>query len=152
MTPGRRWKAWLLGYAVIGIAFGLAWWNNPANIGGEREAQRVWLALLFSVPGLAILLPPLVLRRQNEGTAQTTLIIVLALYLAVVVWWVGYLPSDPYGCSRVDAPDCHTNPMTRWRAFTEVSVAWIVAFVITATVGSVIARRREAQSLALSGS
>jgi hypothetical protein len=42
--------------------------------------------------------------------------------------------------------------MTRWRAFTEVSVAWIVAFVITATVGSVIARRREAQSLALSGS
>jgi hypothetical protein len=152
MTPGRRWKVWLLGYALIGIAFGLAWWNNPANIGAEREAQRAWLALGFSVPGLAILLPPLVLRRQNEGTAQKTLIVVLALYLAVVVWWVGYLPSDPYGCSRVNDPDCHTNAMTRWRALAEVTVAWIVAFGIAATVGSVIARRREAQSLALSGS
>ncbi|MGH2757656.1 MAG: hypothetical protein ACRDI3_07695 [Actinomycetota bacterium] len=146
MTPGRRWKTWLLGYALIGIAFGLAWWNNPANIGGEREAQRAWLALAYSLPGLGALLPPLVLRRQNEDTAQKTLIVVLAIYLAVDLWWVAYLPSDPFGCSRVDAPDCHTNPTTRWRAFTEVTVAWVFAYAFAARVGSLVARRREARS------
>jgi hypothetical protein len=150
MTPGRRWKTWVLGYALIAILFGLAWWNNPANVGGAREAQRAWLALAYAVPGLAILLPPLVLRRQNEDTAQKALIIVLALYLAVVLWWVAYLPSDPFGCSRVDAPDCHTNQTTRWRAATEITVAWVFAYLFAATVGYRVARRRETRSPVLS--
>lgn len=134
---------------MIAVAFALAWWNNPANVGGEREPQRVWLALGYALPGLAVVLPPLVAREPNEHTAQRTLIVVLAVYLALVLWWVAYLPSDPFGCSRVDAPDCHTNPTTRWRAFTEIAIAWLVAFVIASVVGSVIARRRDARRATL---
>lgn len=145
MSPARRWKAWLVGYALIGLAFGLAWWNNPANVGAAREAQRVWLGLGYAIPGILVLLPPLVTRQANEWTAQRTLIVVLALYLAITLWWVGFLPSDPFGCSRVNAPDCHTNPVTRWRAFGEVTAAWVVSFVVAHLIGSAIARRRAAK-------
>lgn len=148
MVPGKRWKAWLIGYGLMLVAFGLAWWNNPANIGGEREAQRAWLALGYSLPGLAVFLPPLVTRKENEDFAQKTLIVILALYLAIALWWVGFLPSDPFGCSRVDAPDCHTNPTTRWRAFTEASVAYAFGYVFAAVIGSMVARRRASREAA----
>jgi hypothetical protein len=150
MTPGKRWNWWLLGYGLILLAFGLAWWNNPANVGGARESQRAWLALGFSVPGLAVLLPPLITRRENEDTAQKALIIALAIYLAIALWWVGFLPADVYGCSRVDAPDCHTKVTTRIRAFSEVTGSFVFAYLFASVVGSTIARRRATQDPALS--
>ena len=150
MTPGKRWKAWLLGYALILIALGVAWWNNRSDVGGALETQRAWLALGYSLPGLAVFLPPLVTRRENEGTAQKTLIVALAIYLAIVLWWVGFLPSDPFGCSRVDAADCHTRAATRWRALGEITVAWFFAYGFAAAVGAAIARRRAAATASVS--
>ena len=146
MTPGKRWNWWLLGYGLILLALGLAWWNNPANVGGARESQRAWLALGFSLPGLGVLLPPLVTRRENEDFAQKAIIVVLAIYLAVALWWVAFLPSDPFGCSRVDAPDCHTSVATRTRAFIEITTAWVFAYLFASLVGSTVARRRATHS------
>lgn len=145
----RRWGAWLVGYALILTWFGLAWWNNPPNVSGINEAQRTWLTLGYSIVGLMILIPPLVLRREYESGAQKTLIIVFAIWIAIAVWWVGYLPADPFGCSRVDAPDCHTQPRTRWRALTEATGAYAAAMLISAAIHAVIERRRAAQTAAL---
>ena len=142
MGTQGRWRVWLVGLGVILVVFGLAWWNNPPNTGGEREAQRVWLALGYSAIGLLIFTAPLSMRTQQERTAQRTLIIVLALFIGLCVWWVGYLPADPFGCSRVDAPDCHTNPMTRWRALAEGVGAYFLGFLLTHAIGGMIEKRR----------
>lgn len=142
MGTRGRWKAWLAGAAVILVTFGLAWWNNPVNVGGEREAQRAWLALGYSAIGLMIFVVPLALRTQQEVTAQRTLIIIVALFMSVCVWWVGYLPSDPFGCSRVDAPDCHTNAVTRWRALGEGMAVFFLTFLVTHAIGRTVERRR----------
>lgn len=132
-----------MGFTVIAVGFALAWWNNPSNIGAERESQRAWLALAYCAVGMFLLIPPLVLRKEHEITAQKTLIIVLAIWFAIAMWWVGYLPADPFGCSRVNAPDCHTNPATRWRAFAETTGAWVVASLTAGVISSAIARRRD---------
>ncbi|HEV3473199.1 MAG TPA: hypothetical protein VG408_08360 [Actinomycetota bacterium] len=142
MGTNARWKTWLVGYALIGASFALAWWNNPANIGSELESQRAWLAIAYCAIGMCLLLPPLVLRKEQEITAQKTLIITLAIWMAISMWWVGYLPGDPFGCSRVNAPDCHTNATTRWRALTETTGAWVLAALIAGAVSSAIAKRR----------
>lgn len=142
MGTRGRWRAWLVGAGIILVLFGLAWWNNPANVGGEREAQRAWLALGYSIIGLLVFIGPLSLRTDKEITAQRTLIVVLALFISVCVWWVGYLPSDPFGCSRVDAPDCHTNPTTRWRALSEGLVVFFVSFALTHLVGRLAEKHR----------
>ena len=146
MGTRGRWKAWLGGAAIIVVAFGLAWWNNPVNVGGEREVQRAWLALGFSSIGLAIFVFPLALRSRHEVAAQRTLIVFLALFISVSVWWVGYLPSDPFGCSRVDAPDCHTNSVTRWRALGEGMSVFFLTFLLTHAIGKTVERRRAGQS------
>lgn len=149
MGTFKRWRAWLAGYALIGVLFGLAWWNNPSNVGGATEAQRAWLALGFGMIGTFLFVPPLVLRKDHETGQQKTLIVVLALFLAMALWWVGFLPSDPFGCSRVDAPDCHTNAATRWRAFAEISVVWVLAFLVSGVVSRIL-QRRYVQKLAAS--
>ena len=146
----QRWGAWLAGYALILTWFGLAWWNNPANVGGINEAQRAWLALGYAAVGMLVLLPMLTVRHDHETGAQKTLIIVLAIWFAIAVWWVGYLPSDPFGCSRVEAPDCHTQPATRWRALAEVTGAYVASMLIAAWVHGWIERRRTARAAALS--
>lgn len=151
MGTNTRWKTWIVGYALIGVAFALAWWNNPSNIGHEREAQRAWLALAYCGVGMLLLIPPLVLRQKQEITAQKTLIIVLAIWMAIATWWVGFLPADPFGCSRVNAPDCHTNPTTRWRALGETTGAWLVAALVAGAISSAIAKRR-ARALAAASS
>lgn len=150
MGTRGRWKAWLAGTALILIAFGLAWWDNPANVGGEHEVQRVWLALGYSMIGLAVFIFPLALRTHQEIVAQRTLIVSLALFISICVWWVGYLPSDPFGCSRVDAPDCHTNALTRWRALAEGISAFGLAFLLTHAIGKTVERRRARQAAVLS--
>ncbi|MDQ3962347.1 MAG: hypothetical protein M3277_00285 [Actinomycetota bacterium] len=142
MGTNARWKTWIVGYALMGAFFALAWWNNPSDIGSERESQRAWLALAYCAIGMLLLLPPLVVRKEQEITAQKTLIIVLAIWMAIALWWVGFLPADPFGCSRVNAPDCHTNATTRWRAFAETTGAWLVATIIAGFVSSSIAKRR----------
>jgi len=149
MGTRGRWKTWLVGGALILISFGLAWWNNPANVGGEREVQRAWLALGYSVIGLAVFVFPLALRTSQEVAAQRTLIFFLALFIAVCVWWVGYLPSDPFGCSRVEAPDCHTNEATRWRALAEGLSVFFLTFLVTHALGKTVERRRARQATAL---
>lgn len=151
MGTNARWKTWITGYVLVAVAFALAWWNNPSNIGSERESQRAWLALAYCAVGMLLLIPPLVVRKQQEITAQKTLIVVLAIWMAIAMWWVGYLPADPFGCSRVNAPDCHTNATTRWRAFGETTGAWIVAAVVAGVISSTIARRR-ARALAATSS
>ncbi|HWC13770.1 MAG TPA: hypothetical protein VG929_04160 [Actinomycetota bacterium] len=147
MGTRGRWRAWLGGYALILAAFGLAWWNNPANVGGEREAMRAWLGLGFAAIGMAVFLPPLTVRKDHEVAAQRTLIICLALFMSVALWWVGFLPSDPFGCSRVDAPDCHTNAVTRWRGLAEITVAWMLSFAFTHAAGRALAARRGAKTV-----
>ena len=149
MGTKGRWRAWLGGGALILILFGLAWWNNPVNVGGERESQRAWLALGYSMIGLLVFVGPLALRTRQEVTAQRTLIVVLALFTAICVWWVGYLPSDPFGCSRVDAPDCHTNAVTRWRALAEGLGVFALSFLATHAIGAVAEKRREREAAAL---
>ena len=144
MGTRNRWRTWLVGYALIGIAFGLAWWNNPPNIGDVQEAQRAWLAFALAAVGICILVPPLATRPEYEVGAQRTLIVCLAVFMALGLWWTGYLPSDPFGCSRVNAPDCHTTTATRWRAFAEVSAAWVLAFALTHAVGNFLERRKRA--------
>jgi hypothetical protein len=151
MGTRGRWKAWLAGAAVILVAFGLAWWNNPANVGFEREVQRAGLALGYSAIGLAVFVFPLAMRTDGEVAAQRTLIIFLALFIAVCVWWVGYLPSDPFGCSRVDAPDCHTNAVTRWRALAEGLSVYLLTFLLTHVIGKTVERRRARQAAAVPG-
>lgn len=142
MGTNARWKTWIVGYGLIWTVFALASWNNPSNIGAENEAQRAWLAIAYCVIGMMLLIPPLVLRQDNEITAQKTLIIVLAVWMAISMWWVGFLPADPFGCSRVNAPDCHTNPTTRWRALSETTGAWVGAALIAGAISSAIAKRR----------
>ncbi len=142
MGTNARWKTWIVGYSLIGAAFALAWWNNPSDIGSERESQRAWLAIGYCVIGMLLMLPPLVLRKEQEMTAQKTLIIVLAIWMAISMWWVGFLPADPFGCSRVEAPDCHTNPTTRWRALAETTGAWLIAALVAGVFSSAIAKRR----------
>ena len=149
MGTKGRWRAWLGGAALILILFGLAWWNNPVNVGGERESQRAWLALGYSMIGLAVFVGPLAFRTRQEITAQRTLIVVLSLFTAVCIWWVGYLPSDPFGCSRVDAPDCHTNVVTRWRALAEGLSVFALAFLATHAIGAAAEKRREREAAAL---
>ena len=148
MGTKGRWRTWLVGAGLILLFFGLAWWNNPANTGGEREVQRAWLALGSSMVGLAVFVPPLSLRSAQETGAQKTLIIVLALFISVCVWWTGYLPSDPFGCSRVDAPDCHTNTMTRWRALGEGMFVFLLAFGLTHLIGGAVEKRRSRTAVA----
>lgn len=150
MGTKGRWRAWLAGLAVILVAFGLAWWNNPANLGGEREVQRVGLALGYSSIGLLVFLAPLALRTQHEVAAQRTLIIVLALFISVSIWGVGYLPSDLFGCSRVEAPDCHTNALTRWRALGEGVSVFFLAFLLTHAIGAMVEKRRAKEAAAQS--
>jgi hypothetical protein len=148
MGTRGRWRAWIVGYLLILAAFGLMWWNNPANVGGTNEAQRAWLALGFSVIGMLVFIPPLSIRTGREIAAQRTLIVCLAIFMTVALWWVGFLPQDIFGCSRVDAPDCHSNSVTRWRALGEITAAWVIAFAITHALGSFIEKRREAKQLA----
>ena len=147
MGTKNRWRAWLGCYALIVVTFGLAWWNNPANVGDVNEAQRVWLAFGFSVMGMLVFIPPLALRTSQEFVAQRTLIVCLAIFMAVALWWTAYLPSDPFGCSRVNDPDCHTNTATRWRALAEVSGAWLLAFFATHAVGGLIERKRQPRAV-----
>ena len=142
MGTRGRWKTWAAAYLLILALFGLAWWNNPSNIGGEREAMRAWLGLGFAAIGMAVFIPPLSLRKEHEIGAQRALIISLAVFMAIALWWVGFLPSDPFGCSRVNDPDCHTNAVTRWRALAEITTAWLLSFAITHLIGGAIARRR----------
>jgi hypothetical protein len=138
----KRWKTWLGGLIFLLVAFALIWWNNPVNIGSERESQRAWLALGFSAISLFVFVPPLVFRSEIEVAAQRVLIICITIGITISVWWVGFLPSDPLGCSRFDAPDCHTTAATRWRAVTEGLVVYAIAFVATYVIGSLIARHR----------
>ena len=142
MGTNARWKTWIVGYGLIIVFFALAWWNNPSNVGSERESQRVWLTLVYCAVGMLLLIPPLVLRKEQEVTAQKTLIIVLAIWMAISMWWVGYLPADPFGCSRVNAPDCHTNASTRRQALGETTGAWVAAALIAGAISSTIAKRR----------
>ena len=142
MGTRGRWRAWIGGYAAICAIFGLAWWNNPANVGDVNEVQRAWLGLSFAVVAMLIFIPPLAMRTAHEPTAQRVLIGCLALVMGIALWWTAYLPSDPFGCSRVNDPDCHTNTATRWRAFAEVTGAWVLAFILTHAVGRLIERRR----------
>lgn len=137
-----RWRAWIVGYLVILATFGLAWWNNPADIGGANESQRAWLAVAFAGVGILLFVPPLAFRPAHEPAAQRTLIVCLAIFMAVSLWWVAFLPSDPFGCSRVNAPDCHTNATTRWRAVAEISAGWVIAFWLTHALGNLLRRRR----------
>lgn len=146
MGTRGRWKAWLVGAAVILVSFGLSWWDNPVDVGGEREVQRAWLALGYSLIGLAVFVLPLAMRTHQEVAAQRTLIIFLALFISVCVWWVGYLPSDPFGCSRVDAPDCHTSEATRWRALAEGLSVYLLTFLMTHAIGKLVERRRLRQA------
>lgn len=150
MGTNARWRTWIIGYVLIGVVFALAWWNNPSDIGSERESQRAWLALAYCAIGMLLLLPPLVVRQEQEMTAQKTLIIVLAIWMAIAMWWVGFLPADPFGCSRVEAPDCHTNPTTRWRSLGEVTGAWVIAILVAGAISSAIAKRRERELAATS--
>lgn len=131
---------------MILVAFGLSWWDNPVNVGGERESQRAWLALGYSMIGLAVFVLPLAMRTHQEVAAQRTLIVILALFISVCVWWVGYLPSDPFGCSRVDAPDCHTNEATRWRALAEGLSVYLLTFLMTHAIGKTVEKRRSRQA------
>ncbi|MEA2451320.1 MAG: hypothetical protein QOG04_30 [Actinomycetota bacterium] len=142
MGTTKRWKTWLGCLLFLFAAFGLIWLKNPVNIGSERESQRAWLALGYSAITLFVFVPPLVFRTPIEIAAQRALIICITVGITISVWWVGFLPSDPLGCSRVDAPDCHTTAATRWRALTEGVSILAIAFVVTYLVGSFIARRR----------
>lgn len=144
MGTTKRWKTWLGCLIFLLGAFALIWWNNPANIGNERESQRAWLAIGYSAITLFLFGPPLVFRTQAEVVAQRTLIICITIGITLSVWWVGFLPADPMGCSRVDAPDCHTTAATRLRALTEGVTVFVLAFVITYVIGSLIARHRRA--------
>lgn len=144
MGTKGRWRTWVAGYGLILALFGLAWWNNPANVGGESESMRAWLGLGFAAVGMAVFIPPLTVRKEHEVGAQRTLIVCLALFMAIALWWVGFLPSDPFGCSRVDAPDCHTNAITRWRALAEITIAWLASVALTHAVGAALTRRRGA--------
>ena len=137
-----RWRAWIAGYVLIAVVFGLAWWNNPADTGTPEEAQRSWLTLGYCIIGLLVLVPPLAARKEYEIGAQRTLIVALAVFMGLALWWVGFLPDDVFGCSRVDAPDCHTRSETRWRAFAEASVAWLVAIAATKALGRILEHRR----------
>src|SRR5688572_13892164 len=114
MGTKGRWRTWLGALIFLLLAFALIWANNPVNVGSERESQRAWLALGFCIIGLLVFVPPLAFRAEHEVTAQRTLIICITIFTLLAVWWVGFLPSDPLGCSRVDAPDCHTTSATRW--------------------------------------
>lgn len=131
---------------MILVSFGLSWWDNPVDVGGEREVQRAWLALGYSLIGLAVFVLPLAMRTHQEVAAQRTLIFFLALFISVCVWWVGYLPSDPFGCSRVDAPDCHTSEATRWRALAEGLSVYLLTFLMTHAIGKLVERRRLRQA------
>lgn len=142
MGTKGRWRAWLVGLAIILIGFGLAWWNNPVNVGAERESQRAWLALGFAAIGFFLFVPPLSFRPASEYVAQRTLIVTLALFIALAIWWVGYLPADPGGCARVNDPDCHTNAITRWRALIEGVTVFGLAFLATHALGGLIERYR----------
>ncbi len=142
MGTKGRWRTWVAGLGLILVLFALAWWNNPVNVGGDRESQRAWLALGYSTIGLVVFVGPLAMRTEREVTAQRTLIVVLAIFISLCVWWVGYLPSDPFGCSRVDAPDCHTNAATRWRALIEGTGAFFLTFLLTHAIGKTVERRR----------
>ena len=142
MGTHGRWRAWIGGYLMMAAVFGLAWWNNPSDSGGPNEAQRAWLTLAYCVIGMLVFVPPLAARKDYEVVAQRTLIVCLALFMAIALWWVGFLPDDVFGCSRVDAPDCHTRAETRWHAYAEASAAWIVAFTATHALGRFLERRR----------
>ena len=133
---------WIVGYGLILAAFALMWLNNPSDIGGANEAQRAWLALAFSGAGILLFVPPLAFRTTHEVVAQRALIVSLAVFLAISLWWVGFLPSDPFGCSRVEAPDCHTRAATRWRGLAEITAAWVIAFGLTHALGNWIRKRR----------
>jgi hypothetical protein len=148
MGTKGRWRAWLAGLVLIVGTFALAWWNNPVNVGGVNESQRAWLALGYSLIGLLILGGPLVTRPAHEVVAQRTLIIILAIIISLCVWWVGYLPSDPGGCSRVNAPDCHTNAVTRWRALGEGAGVYLLSFMLVHTLGAMIGKRRSREAVA----
>ena len=142
MGTKGRWRTWLLGLGLILLFFGLAWWNNPVDVGGEREVQRAWLSLGYSMAGLAIFTAPLALRSHQEVAAQRTLIVFLALFISACIWWVGYLPSDIFGCSRIDGPDCHTSAITRWRALGEGVSVFFLTFLLVHAIGTLVERRR----------
>ena len=142
MGTTKRWKTWIGCLIFLLAAFALIWGNNPVNVGSERESQRAWLTLSFAAITLFVFVPPLVFRSPVEVAAQRVLIICITIGITVSVWWVGFLPSDPLGCSRVDSPDCHTTAATRWRALSEGLTVFVLAFVITFVVGSLIARHR----------
>jgi hypothetical protein len=90
-----------------------------------------------------VFVPPLAFRAEHEVVAQRALIICITIFILLAVWWVGFLPSDPLGCSRVDAPDCHTTSATRWRAITEGLFVFGLGFLSTHALGGLIARRRK---------
>jgi hypothetical protein len=126
---------------VILAGFGLAWWQSRPDTGGPNEGQRLGLALGYCVIGMLVFIPPLSFRKVHELTAQRTLIVSLAIFMTVALWWVGFVPEDVMGCSRApESPDCHTTQLTRWRALREVTGAWAIAFLVTHALGSVIAR------------